>query len=354
MNSGVAQTGRGVSNTVQPDADSDSRTLDLNENVGSVNCTVGGDAPACECDKLRTSGKEEVERDDGATRAEGPLDERDSMRVWKGLKQNNYMSALHGAVPMPVPKPRGRKKFNNDMMKKKIELAKKEQVDRFARVAAPSGLLNGLNPGIINHTRTFSWMPSECNRENEDDKFALKLSSSAKVATGDASCLSNEESADLSSVTSLSVKALKRSKKRVRAVITTELPLLMSREFSSNLDKEAYTTKGSSFCHPDQATADAHSVRWSTLFAQMDKALSDEESHLESWLNQVKEMQLHCEKGLYKNSLSHASLQTGPTGNDNRSGEANNSENDLAIRSAAASIYSTCNFLLSMENPPCC
>ncbi|KAL0321761.1 UNVERIFIED_CONTAM: hypothetical protein Scaly_2472500 [Sesamum calycinum] len=119
-------------------------------------------------------------------------------------------------------------------------------------------------------------------------------------------------------------------------------------------DKEAYTTKGSSFCHPDQATADAHSVRWSTLFAQMDKALSDEESHLESWLNQVKEMQLHCEKGLYKNSLSHASLQTGPTGNDNRSGEADNSENDLSIRSAAASIYSTCNFLLSMENPPCC
>ncbi|XP_011076586.1 uncharacterized protein LOC105160796 [Sesamum indicum] len=508
-----AQAGRGVSNTVQPDADSDSRTLDLNENVGSVNCTVGDDAPACECDKLRTSGKEEVERDDGATKGRrfdldlnaedisssindpfypyknyehlksrddsecgssvGPLDERDSMRAWKGLKQNNYMSALHGAVAMPVPKPRGRKKFNNDMMKKKIELAKKEQVDRFARVAAPSGLLNGLNPGIINHvrnskqvhsiiealvrsernenrlsgskkcnqiksglqeltarkefgdvhhsgtntsgfnhgdtligrrhmsdnalfsksvypntevprgnggsctgqTRTFSWRPSECNRENEDDKLALKLSSSAKVATGHASCLSNEESADLSSVTSLSVKAanvasqwlellnqdirgrlaaLKRSKKRVRAVITTELPLLMSREFSSNLDKEAYTKKGSTFCHPDQATADAHSVRWSTLFAQMDKALSDEESHLESWLNQVKEMQLHCEKGLYKNSLSHAPLQTGPTGDDNRSGEADNSENDLAIRSAAASIYSTCNFLLSMENLPCC
>lgn len=224
-------------------------------------------------------------------------------------------------------------------------------------------------------TRTFSWRPSECNRENEDDKLALKLSSSAKVATGHASCLSNEESADLSSVTSLSVKAanvasqwlellnqdirgrlaaLKRSKKRVRAVITTELPLLMSREFSSNLDKEAYTKKGSTFCYPDQATADAHSVRWSTLFAQMDKALSDEESHLESWLNQVKEMQLHCEKGLYKNSLSHAPLQTGPTGDDNRSGEADNSENDLAIRSAAASIYSTCNFLLSMENLPCC
>ncbi|KAK4433494.1 hypothetical protein Salat_1111700 [Sesamum alatum] len=509
-----AQAGRGVSNAVQRDADSDSRTLDLNVNVGSVNCAVEDEAPSHQCDKLRTSGKEEVERGDGAAKGRrfdldlnaedisssindpfypyknyehmksrddsecgssvGPLDERDSMRVWKGLKQNNYMSALHGAMPMPVPKPRGRKKFNNDMMmKKKIELAKKEQVDRFARVAAPSGLLNGLNPGIINHvrnskqvhsiiealvrsersenrlsgskkynqiksgpqeltarkefgdvhrsgsnvsgfshgdtligrrqmsdnalfsksvypntevsrgnggsctghTRTFSWMPSQCNIGNEDDKLALKLSSSAKVATGDASCLSNEESADLSSVTSLSVKAanvasqwlellnqdirgrlaaLRRSRKRVRAVITTELPLLMSREFSSNLDKEAYMTKGSTFCHPDQATADAHSVRWNTLFAQMDKALSDEENHLESWLNQVKEMMLHCEKGLYKNSLSHAPQPTGPTGNDNRSGEADNSDKDLAIQAAAASIYSTCNFLLSMENLPCC
>lgn len=74
--------------------------------------------------------------------------------------------------------------------------------------------------------------------------------------------------------------ALRRSKKRVRAVITTELPLLMSREFSSNLEKDAYITTGSTVCHLDQATADAHSVRWNTLFAQMDKALSEEENHL--------------------------------------------------------------------------
>ena len=34
--------------------------------------------------------------------------------------------------------------------------------------------------------------------------------------------------------------------------------------------------------------------------------------------------------------------------------KADNSERDLAVRAAAASIYSTCNFLLSMENLPCC
>lgn len=160
------------------------------------------------------------------------------MRVWKGLKQNNYMSG-RGAVPVAIPKPRGRKKSSSDVMKRKIELAKKEQVDRFARVAAPSGLLSGLNPGIINHVRNSkqvqsiieaivrsektenelsgsnrfgqiknsgqdrvcSKMPSHCNIEKEDGKLALKLSSSENT-----SCLSNDESANLGSVTSLTVK----------------------------------------------------------------------------------------------------------------------------------------------------
>lgn len=34
--------------------------------------------------------------------------------------------------------------------------------------------------------------------------------------------------------------------------------------------------------------------------------------------------------------------------------KAESSETDLAVRAAAASIYSTCNFLSSMENLPCC
>ncbi|KAK6145702.1 hypothetical protein DH2020_022522 [Rehmannia glutinosa] len=378
----------------------------------------------------------------------GLLDEKDSMRVWKGLKQNNYMPTLHGAVPMPMPmkKTRGRKKNNDDAMKKKIELAKKEQVDRFAKVAAPSGLLNGLNPGIINHvrnskqvysiigalmrsektenqrfgrmqinngpvdvllearqlgdyglfgksnclssevnrgdghsymgeTRIFERLPSKCDIENKDDGLALKLSSSVTVASENTSCLSIEGSENLKTVTSLSVKAanvasqwlellnqdvkgrlagvkyllaaLRRSKKRVRDVITTELPDLISREFSSNLDTDSYVTKGF-----DKASADGHVVRWSTLFGQMDKALSEEETHLENWLNQVKEMQLHCERGIC-NRLHNILQETDPTGNNYRLGEAHhNSEKDLAVRAAAASIYSTCNFLLTMENLP--
>ncbi|KAL7108615.1 hypothetical protein ACP275_06G123600 [Erythranthe tilingii] len=330
----------------------------------------------------------------------GPLDSKNPMRVWRGLKQNNFMSTNYGALPkpIPIPKTRGRKRINSDaaVMKKKIEQAKKEQVDRFAKVAAPIGLLNGLNPGIINHVRNSKQVHSIIealvrsekteNRDsgkgdillerrqmreyslfskssygdsymgNEDDGLGLKLSSSVTVASeNNTSCLSNEESGNINSVTSLSVRAanvasqwldllnqdikgrlaaLRRSKKRVQAVITMELPLLISREFSSNHDKE---------------TADVHAVRWSNIFGQMDKSLSEEESHLENWLNQVKEMQLHCERGLYSQDMD-------PIGNSikNRLGEGHhNSGKGLAVKAAAASIYSTCNFLLTAENLPC-
>ncbi|KAG4203471.1 hypothetical protein ERO13_A05G403000v2 [Gossypium hirsutum] len=108
----------------------------------------------------------------------GPVEEKDSLRVWKEMKQNGFLSSAHGGISMqsglfssshagvsmqngvlssshggiPMPKQRGRKS-KNDVLKKKMELAKKEQVDRFTKIAAPSGLLNGLNPGIINHVR---------------------------------------------------------------------------------------------------------------------------------------------------------------------------------------------------------
>ncbi|KZV48685.1 hypothetical protein F511_26133 [Dorcoceras hygrometricum] len=371
----------------------------------------------------------------------GPLDRKDSMKLWKEIKQNGYMSAPYGAVPMSIPKPRGRKS-KNDMLKKKIELAKKEQTDRFARVAAPSGLLHGLNPGIINHVRNQKQVHSiieaivnseknenrlsgsdQCSRmksgikgyaerknmenvsgsglygdetrredtflgsmqmkgypffsgsmslnsevtqdgdssigprttsarthskfkaENDDDAFILPLSSET-VASENNSSLTHD-SANFSSVTSLSVKAanvasqwlellnqdikgrlaaLRRSKKRVRAVIQIDLPFLMSKELSS--DQE--TTKGE------------EEMLKHTIFDG------------ESWLNQVKEMQLNCDKGLYKYSSYYAPQQSSLTRNESRLAEVDKSENDLAVNAAAASIYSTCNFLMSMVNHPCC
>lgn len=95
----------------------------------------------------------------------GPAEEKDSMRLWKEMKQNGFLSSSHGGISVqniflsssqggipPMPKQRGRKS-KNDTQKKKIELAKRENVDRFTKIAAPSGLLNELNPGIINNVR---------------------------------------------------------------------------------------------------------------------------------------------------------------------------------------------------------
>ncbi|XP_039063257.1 uncharacterized protein LOC120207940 [Hibiscus syriacus] len=93
-----------------------------------------------------------------------PVGEKDSLRVWKEMKQNGFLSSSHGGISMlsgvlsssrggiPVPKQRGRES-KNDVLKKRMELARKEQVDRFTKIASPSGILNGLNPGIINHVR---------------------------------------------------------------------------------------------------------------------------------------------------------------------------------------------------------
>lgn len=78
--------------------------------------------------------------------------ERDSLRVCKKMKENGFLGNSIQSSLNSNPKQRGRKS-KSDFLKKKMELAKKEQVDRFTKITAPSGLLNELNPGIINHVR---------------------------------------------------------------------------------------------------------------------------------------------------------------------------------------------------------
>ncbi|KAJ9160473.1 hypothetical protein P3X46_025871 [Hevea brasiliensis] len=401
----------------------------------------------------------------------GPVEGKDPLRVWKEMKQNDFLSYSRGGISIqsglispshggiPMPKQRGRKS-KNDLLKKKMELAKKEQVDRFTKIAAPSGLLNGLNPGIINHVRNkkqvhsiiealvrseklqngrveskeesrlktetketsnvsdsgihllsfsqgngasailsgnkqiggyhilsregdASMVDRICGRNSvshstvliEDDSLALKLSTSTKVSE-ESSTFSNEESTNVSSISSLSVRAasvasqwlellhqdikgrlsaLRRSKKRVRAVITTELPFLISKEFPSNQENDPFIMKTSSDGMSSSAVSAMHQARWRTLFDQMDKALSEEEKQLESWLSQVKEMQLHCDQGLenFQWNAIFGFQQQETSENYTRIGNADSFERELAVRAAAASIYSTCSFLMSKENVSC-
>ncbi|CAK8570199.1 unnamed protein product [Lathyrus sativus] len=381
----------------------------------------------------------------------GPPKEKDPMKIWTEMKRNGFISSAHGGIP--VPKKRGRKS-KNEILEQKMELAKREQINRFTKIAAPSGLLNDLNPGIINHVRnrkqvhsiiealvtekhenrskqeahrmsgaidmtkrdlecvnedgTFhgsaggrqarksqttkndsSWIleGKDCDHDTyslekaglkdcisnashvtEDDILSLKLSSSMKASMSSTS-MSNEESSNATAVSSLSLKAatvasqwlellhqdikgrlstLRRSRRRVRSVITTELPFLMSKEFADN---QGYDPCGMNIPAglPTSKIAELHQARWTALFDHMDEALSEEEKQLESWLNQIKDKQLLCDQGLQHVNWSKASglQQSATSENHSRSSQVDNSEKELAVNAAAASIYSTCNFLLS-------
>nr|XP_027189413.1 uncharacterized protein LOC101497296 [Cicer arietinum] len=378
----------------------------------------------------------------------GPLKENDSMRIWTEMKRNGFISSTHGGIP--VPKKRGRKS-KSEILEQKMELAKREQINRFTKIAAPSGLLNELNPGIINHVRnrrqvhsiiealvtekngnrsmgskqaaqrmsgsidvnqrdlecakdvskhelTFSheegtfhgstggrqarktpltkndssWILEDngCDHDTysgekaglkdcvsnashvpEDDILSLKLSSSMNASMSSTNLSNEEKSATVASqwleLLHQDIKGrlstLRRSRRRVRSVITTELPFLMSKEFANNQNYDPCGMKISAELPPSKI-AELHQARWTALFDHMDEALSEEEKQLESWLNQIKEKQLLCDQGLQHVNWSKA-LATSE--NNSRASQLDNSEKELAVNAAAASIYSTCNFLLS-------
>jgi hypothetical protein len=121
-----------------------SRGIGLDLNAEDVSSSVNQDTsyPFKIHDHLKSSDVSEC----GST-VDG---DEDPLRRWREMKQNGFLSSSHGGIPMPKQRMR---KSKSDVIKKKMELAKREQVDRFTKIAAPSGLLNGLNPGIINHVR---------------------------------------------------------------------------------------------------------------------------------------------------------------------------------------------------------
>lgn len=75
---------------------------------------------------------------------------------------------------------------------------------------------------------------------------------------------------------------MRRSRKRVRDVITTDLPSLLAKEFSSDQENDPQIVKNSARGFSRCAIADMHRARWIPLFEQMDKALSEEEEQLVS------------------------------------------------------------------------
>ncbi|CAA7389244.1 unnamed protein product [Spirodela intermedia] len=377
----------------------------------------------------------------------GPLEESEPLRRWREMKQNGFLTSSHGGIP-PVPKQRGRPaKRRKEEEQKKPETAKREQVNRFTKITSPSGLLSGLNPGIINHVRNSKQVhsiieaivrsekaegladgladggePRRWNRDgknrgprrlnlpsnklfnfsvpeskgeiselglederfrnrhvsshassrDEDDILALKLTTGGTMPSENVSSLSTEDApGNRDSVGSLSLKAatvasqwlellyqdtrgrlaaLRRSRKRVRYVIQKELPYLVLAEPSSSQENNCYFQQSDATSEKYAASVD-HGRRWRILFNQMDMALSEEGTHLERLLQQVKEMQIKCEKGL-KSVKEDASMCAGSSHNGRlKQGDA--LEGDYAVRAAAASLYSACNFIMSMDNVSC-
>ncbi|XP_074575304.1 uncharacterized protein LOC141831803 [Curcuma longa] len=375
----------------------------------------------------------------------GPIEESEPLRKWKKMKQNGFLSYSHSGISVPKQQSSQPRKRKFDRSQSKSEFSKKEQISRLANLAAPSGLLSGLNPGIINHVRNTKQVHSiikaivqsekhdeqirnkisdqiargtkeiiggrkdhihnnvststhnPCsspsmeylNKENEtemakhnfhqgayvtsqltsgceDDALTLKLSSTATLVSEIASSgtpdhfSENQQKLDSLSIEAAKIAsqwldllqqdikgrlaALRRSKKRVRNVILTELPYLISKEFTSNQENEPYSSQSSELAC---STKEMHVTRWKSLFSQMDRALSEEGKQLENWLKQVQEMQLHCENGLkFVGSCGSSRL----TSADNPSKWIHLEPLELIlVWATAASIYSTCNSITKPE-----
>ncbi|XP_010543677.1 PREDICTED: uncharacterized protein LOC104816509 [Tarenaya hassleriana] len=422
--------------------------IGLDLNADTVSSSVNDELSVCTSSRVDGNSKSrDVFSECGSSNA--PVEDKDPMKLWKEMKRNGFLSNPHGGISsasscfvssshggIPAPRKRGRKSKNDALKRRKIEMAMKEEVDRFAKLAAPSGLLNELNPGIIYHVRNkkqvlsiienlvksekdcgsfhrgqnrhngmasggtkiiedtnsdrsrfelnqadkwfmpLDMYPTRNHEENcrdgglttvdtiggEDKTLGLRVQSKAKCPEN-ISSLSTEVSADISCASVLTVKAatvasqwlellhqdikgrvsaLRRSRKRVRAVINTELPFLIQKEFPSNQENGPTSRAG------------IHKARWASLFNQMELTLAEEEKQLESWLVQVRELQSHCDQGLQHLSTSSGQnfVQLGmPL--DSRCADKPSSEKEIAVRAAAASIYSTCSFLTSKENLTC-
>ncbi|GFY82051.1 cation-transporting ATPase [Actinidia rufa] len=282
--------------------DTSSRPLDLNTKVCVANNSAGGDTPACAL-KLSSSEKHGIEQDANFAASKGFGWDLNAEDVSSSLNRNPFYPFKNLENP--------RSSYDSECGSSTGPLEEKDSNENVERYEAKWLHLSfpWRHPGS-QPKRGFSTLLSESVDFNSDrtggDGDSSKLE---RRICENTSSLSNEESANVTTVSSLSIKAanvasqwlellyqdtkgrlaaLQRSKKRVQAVIHTELPSLISQEFPSNQANDQYAMKNSAAGCSDNTDAELHRARWSALFDQMDKALSEEEKQLESWLKPSK------------------------------------------------------------------
>ncbi|CAN8317647.1 unnamed protein product [Cochlearia groenlandica] len=385
---------------VKPYTDNDKRVGSSTKQALLETQTVGNDSSNCESrggqgqvdvvsknSKPGEASESVVSSQDPSLAAAG---KSDSMRRWMEMKRNGFLSGPLGGVAAPTPpavstapveiippqKPQKNKR-RSDALKKRNDVPKKEpvqqpppQVDKFSNVSAPSGLLTKLNPGIINHVRSRKQVcsiiealiqnASSGERESVREDMALTFKLPSTEVSDNANFIANPEQATSLAVQAATVasqwleflhqdlcgrlSAVQESRSRVQMVLTSELPLLVSSRESNQESTLLMTNTNTS---SDKTVSETHQMKWSAKFYQLNKALYDEEKDLERSLNQVKEMQSRCNEGLRQmNEYSPFSSQS----SDSSFG-GSNMETSMAVQAAAASIFSTCSFLLSMMKP---
>lgn len=205
----------------------------------------------------------------------------------------------------------------------------------------------------------------------DGDNLKLQLSSTVTMAS-DRTCSTLDHESQHDYMTVLSVKAasvasqwlellqqdirgrlaaLKRSRKRVRNALQTELPHLISTEFSSSQENEPSIAHSSEAGPTGKTVSEEHVARWRSLFLQMERTLQEEGRHLEIRLKEVQGMLQNCDKGL-KQVTCEAPL-LGPMAELWKLKNPEISKSEWAVQAAAASIYSTCNLVMKTENVSC-
>ncbi|XP_047321132.1 uncharacterized protein LOC124925206 [Impatiens glandulifera] len=199
----------------------------------------------------------------------GSLENIDSMKVWKELKENGFLSTNL-----------------SDKLKLITKIAKNEKFVRPAKIVPPSGLLSGLNPGILRHgirnrkdvhsiIRSFIQSPKQ-----EESKTVTDNQTSPSMLPVHVSLLpvkaANVASQWLDFIhqnTKGRLAALQESKNRVRAAYQNHIGPLLSKEFwNSNKLLSA----------SDEKNYHAHGVKWTARFLLIKESISDEERNLVS------------------------------------------------------------------------
>ncbi|KAK8964179.1 hypothetical protein KSP40_PGU009605 [Platanthera guangdongensis] len=116
----------------------------------------------------------------------GPMDSNESMRKWNEMKQQGFISSFMSIAPIPKPRNRQPRKKKSEETKRKSNFGKDEMANKCTKVAAPSGLLSGLNPGIIKHVRNSKQVNSiiEAMLQNEKQELLHRSLEQCRTGTG--------------------------------------------------------------------------------------------------------------------------------------------------------------------------